>query len=262
MIAVRALLGAALVTAATGAPAQTQVPATAATFPEARVACQPISLPLAPTTASADQLQANAELVAAQLEAGRLKWLNAARRANFRRMGGIFLEMPLPPRDSAAAAIDGQLCAVVPSSATSIAEMTVATRAAQPGFAGYCTEIDPEKCLGGVFSQLGFTADRPWPRLPIYSLWRPEVPLPQSAADVITFLSLTSLNLEEPPPEEGTTYTRDIDNLGSVCGQPGACAERVGPIDTTLGKGIAWFIRLNSEERPMSDDNTGGGSGE
>jgi hypothetical protein len=65
---------------------------------------------------------------------------------------------------------------------------------------------------------------------------------------VLDYLNRPSFDLAGPQEASGTTRSFDIDNLSPCEGD--ACPEVAEAIETTDGRGIAWFLPLSKAETP------------
>ncbi len=243
----------------TTAPAAAQIAPAKATLPSARTGCLPITVPYLSPTANAEETQRVGEEAAERFEKARTRWHALASAASAKRRGAVYVAIDLPPKDFSGAEAPGRVCAVL-EGAKGVDGMTVEVQPSKQGYAGFCRETDPEACLASVFSALRFTEDTPWPRLPIYSLWRNDVPEPVDVKDVLDYLTLAAFDLSEPEASDGSTRSFDISDLSGCEGDQCAAAETA--VETTDGRGIAWFLPLSEVETPKpAEDATNEGEG-
>jgi hypothetical protein len=161
--------------------------------------------------------------------------------------------MQIPPSDHQAKTFPGQMCGRVDVSSP-VDGLTIKMQAAKTGYAGFCTGNDPEDCLKSVFSGLGFTDKAPWPRMPLFLLWRSEEAAPANASDVVKYLGSAPFDVEEPSTEAGTATEYQIDNISGCEGAE--CPSFPEAVDTTNGKGIGWFLELSVTETPKPETKT------
>lgn len=248
---------AAFVIAAAAAPAMAQIAPMSATLPSMKIGCVRAAIPSLRVTADEAEATEFDEKAAAVIEKARTSWTDLATAASIKQRGAVYVAMDLPPKDFTGTETPSEICAVV-AGGSAVDGLTIKTVPGREGFVGFCRETDPEACMAKVFAALNFTDEHPWPRLPIYSLWRNEVTEPSNASDVLDYLSRASFDVASPQEVPGTTRSFDIDNLTACEGD--ACPAVADAIETTDGRGIAWFLPLSKAEtpKPVTEEHSNG----
>lgn len=218
------------------------IPPSAASLPAMLVGCRAIAVPIGDAAAAPDTGSA-----ATTYERERSAWMAAVQGSSVTRAGPLFVMMSIPPADYAKDTYPAEICGRVDKRAT-LSGMSFKTLAGKAGYAGYCPTRDPEACLAAVYVALGFTDKLPWPRLPLYALWRDGVAAPKDAVAVIQYLTSTPFDVTEPSADEGTGRPFDIDNIQGC--QSEDCARLPEVAEVIDGRGIGWFLELSEAEKP------------
>lgn len=235
-----------------GAKAAEIAPAPAK-LPAMQVGCRAIQIPVDQNDEESAVQSADTENVAsseAVFEVERKAWMDGLAGSEIKRVGPLYVIMKMPPKDYVGKTWPGEICGRIDKRAE-IAGFTVKTRTAQIGYAGYCATNDPEICLASIYAALKFTETTPWPRLPIYALWRSQDADPAGVEDIVKYFGSTPFDVVQPTEQEGTAQEFQIDNIQGCEGTE--CPSFPEAIDTTNGKGIAWFIELSEAELPTQE---------
>lgn len=224
-----------------------------AKLPAMLLGCRAIQLPVGQNEGESETLSADMENEAsseAVFEVERKAWMAGLTGSEIKRVGPLYVVMQMPPKDYLEKTWPGEICGRIDKRAE-IAGFTVKTRTVQTGYTGFCATNDPEECLASIYAALKFTGKTPWPRLPIYALWRNQDADPAGVDDIVKYFVSTPFDVIQPTEEEGTAQEFQIDNI-QACEGP-ECPSFPEAVDTTNGKGIAWFLELSEVELPTED---------
>lgn len=214
-----------------------------ADFPTVTYACLAFDLPIDPAAAKAAIDTANANWVAAAVSGGLSK------------SSSLFLDAeivkPVGPANSAPP-IPVKACAIVPEGSI-VPGLQVAVVPARTGVAGFCAQLEVDLCLAQAAAEAGYTAARPWPRLPIYARWPAGQAAPTNAGNVTATLATTMAPASSAAAGMAPTVEQNSGGLVPLIPCPDSGCPKPPRFDDVpaAGVGVAWFLPLSRHSIPV-----------
>lgn len=236
-----------------GGPASAQdaggLKAAPADFPAVTYACLGFQLP-------ADEAAAKAAVEAAQAA-----WVAAAVSGGLARSTPLFVDAELSKPTNAAAppaTAPARVCAIVPAGSV-VPSLEVSAVPARTGMAGFCVGVKVDACLEQAAAEAGYTAAKPWPRLPVFARWPAGQAAPADLAAVTVALTTNMIDAASAGAGTGSTVERNTGGLAPLAPcPPGGCPAPPKSEDVpAAGAGVGWFLPLAVKPPPPGPASAG-----